>query len=66
MSDTWSLNSHYVAVYTEDEEVMKQLSEEPKCDVMAEYYKLGKRFAIQYKIPRSKKQRIEELVGFPV
>jgi len=63
MSDMWSLNSYYYAFYTEDEKVIQNISQEPKCEIMAEYYRLGKRFAVQYKVPRPRKQHIEELIA---
>ncbi|MFD1673538.1 hypothetical protein [Alicyclobacillus fodiniaquatilis] len=64
MSDMWRLDDGYVAVYTEDKEVMKRISSaQMKCQVMAEYYREGVRFAVQYKVSRRNKEQVEALIG---
>lgn len=56
-SDIWRLNNEYVAAYTENPAVWREV----RFPIMAEYYRGGKRIGVQYIVPVNEKRTIQRL-----
>ncbi|GIM46839.1 hypothetical protein DNHGIG_23880 [Collibacillus ludicampi] len=65
-NEIWRLNSDYLAAYTEDPDVWRKIKRSYGFKVMAEYYRNGKLFAMQYVVPNEKKRSIRHLLGVNV
>lgn len=63
-NELWRLETGFIAGYTEDKDLIKRIRRyKTKKDwyVMAEYYKNGKRFGIQFKIPIEQRRPAERM-----
>jgi hypothetical protein len=66
-NEIWRLDSNYLAAYTEDAEVIRKIRRSyPQFMIMAEYFKDGQCFALQYRVPSEKKRTIRRLLGVNV
>lgn len=56
MNELWKLRYGNIAAYTEDKRIIRNIQRtkrrSKRWKIMAEYFKDGKRFAVQYRIPR--------------
>lgn len=59
MNSIWELDSEHIAAYTENLTIMHHISKYP---VMATYYRAGKMFAIQYKVPSQHEYIVSKLL----
>lgn len=67
MNQIWRLNSDFLAAYTEDRRIMRKIKRSyPQFEIMAEYYRDGKRIAVQYRVPSAKKRTIRRMLGVNV
>ncbi|HZG87299.1 hypothetical protein [Paenibacillus sp.] len=67
MNRLWRLNERELAAYTEDFDIIRKIRRSyPDFAVMAEYSKAGEVFALQYRVPATRKRSARHLLGVDV
>ncbi|MGG4214307.1 hypothetical protein [Paenibacillus sp. FSL L8-0638] len=63
----WRIDSDNLAAYTEDATVMEKIKRSYSgFHIMAEYFRIGKLIAIQYRVPEARKRSIKRLLNCPI
>ncbi|MFA4134456.1 MULTISPECIES: hypothetical protein [unclassified Brevibacillus] len=63
----WRLDADYLAAYTEDTGIMARIRRYyPDVEPTAQYYRNGKRIAVQYRVPNGRKRSMRRILGVDV
>jgi hypothetical protein len=67
MNKLWRISPNHLAAYVEDHEVMRKIRRSyPDFVEMAQYYRDGRLFALQYRVPSARKRSARNLLGVDV
>ena len=67
MNKLWRIDSGNLAAYTEDRDIMARIKRYyPDVEIAAVYYREGRVFALQYRVPNRRKRSMRRILGVDV